>query len=142
MQIFEEVREDVIILKVSGQMTIRSDVDMLRDQIRSLAGFGINKLVVDFSQVDWFGSSMISVLTEGLTLIRESGGDLRLTGVGRRIERVLTVTGLEGIFRIFNGIDEGVESFQDEDVHTGERVVSLAQTARCSTGTDGNFFLC
>ena len=111
MQIFEEVREDVIILKVSGQMTIRSDVDMLRDQIRSLAGFGINKLVVDFSQVDWFGSSMISVLTEGLTLIRESGGDLRLTGVGRRIERVLTVTGLEGIFRIFNGIDEGVESF-------------------------------
>ena len=124
MQIYEEVREDVIILKVSGQMTIRSDVDMLRDQIRSLAGFGINKLVVDFSQVDWFGSSMISVLTEGLTLIRESGGDLRLTGVGRRIERVLIVTGLEGIFRIFNRIDEGVESFQDEDAHMGERVVA------------------
>ena len=124
MQIYEEVREDVIILKVSGQMTIRSDVDMLRDQIRSLAGFGINKLVVDFSQVDWFGSSMISVLTEGLTLIRESGGDLRLTGVGRRIERVLTVTGLEGIFWIFNRIDEGVESFQDEDAHMGERVVA------------------
>ena len=124
MQIFEEVRKDVIILKVGGQMTIRSDVDMLRDQIRSLAGFGISKLVVDFSMVDWFGSSMISVLTEGLTLIRESGGDLRLTGVGRRIERVLTVTGLEGIFRVFDRIDEGVESFQDEDVPTGEWVVA------------------
>ena len=99
-------------------------MDTLRDQIRSLAGFGINKLVVDFSMVDWVGSSMISVLTEGLTLIRESGGDLRLTGVGRRIERVLVVTGLDGIFRVFDRIDEGVESFQDEDVLTEEWVVA------------------
>ena len=124
MQIYEEIRDNVIVLKVDGQMTIQADADLLRDRIKSLARFGINRLVVDFSHVDRFGTSMIAVLIEGLTVLQNGGGDLRLTGVGRSIKRVLALTGLKGIFRVFNRTDEGVERFQDEDVRAGEPIVA------------------
>jgi len=44
-------------------------------------------------------------------LLRNAGGDLRLTGITKQIENILTVTHLTRIFRTLESVDQAVESY-------------------------------
>ncbi|MFH0945891.1 MAG: STAS domain-containing protein, partial [Planctomycetota bacterium] len=78
MQIEEKVQNDVVVLKVSKDLTTGQDVAPFHERIKSLSQGGANKVVVDFSSVRWFGSAMLGGLIAGLTTLRSAGGDLRL----------------------------------------------------------------
>ena len=55
--------------------------------------------MVDLSRVNRLGAAMLGELIRGLTTIRDVGGDLKLSGVSGRIERVLSTTKLSGVFK-------------------------------------------
>lgn len=115
MRISEKIRGDVAVLTLSGELMSGPEVAPFQDHIKKLAGEGVKKVVVDFSRVRWFGSAMLGVLTASLTTLRGEGGDLRLTGVTRKIESILMVTQLANIFKTLDTVDRAVESFADQD---------------------------
>ena len=112
MKIREDIRRDVAVLTVTGSLMNGPDVAPFHDYVKKLAESGITKVVVDFSKVKWFGSSMLGVLTASLTTLRNEGGDLRLTGITRKIESILMVTKLSAIFQTMETVDRAVASFQ------------------------------
>ena len=114
MNIKEEIREDVAILSVTGALMSGPEVAPFQDHIKRLVKDGIKNVVVDFSKVKWFGSSMLGVLTASLTTLRSEGGDLRLTGVTKKIESIMMVTRLAGIFRTLDSVDRAVASFKTQ----------------------------
>jgi len=114
MTIKEEIRNDIAILRVTGSLMSGPDVQPFHQHIQRLTLDGINKAIVDFSKVKWFGSSMLGVLTASLASLRKEGGDLRLTGVTNRIESILMVTKLASIFRTLDSVDLAVRSFIEE----------------------------
>ncbi len=111
MKIREEIREDVAVLSVRGELMSGPTVAPFHDHIRQLVKDGICKVVVDFSSVKWFGSSMLGVLTASMSTLRTAGGDLRLTGITKKIDSILMVTHLAGIFSTHPDVDKAVESF-------------------------------
>lgn len=115
MKISEKIRGDVVVLTLSGELMSGPEVAPFQDHVKKLASEGIKKVVVDFSRVRWFGSAMLGVLTASLTTLRGEGGDLRLTGVTRKIESILMVTQLANIFTTLDTVDRAVESFADQD---------------------------
>ena len=115
MRISEKIRGDVAVLTLSGELMSGPEVAPFQDHIKKLVNEGIKKVVVDFSRVRWFGSAMLGVLTASLTTLRGEGGDLRLTGVTRKIESILMVTQLANIFTTLDTVDRAVESFADQD---------------------------
>ena len=115
MRISEKIRGDVAVLTLSGELMSGPEVAPFQDHIKKLANGDIKKVVVDFSRVRWFGSAMLGVLTASLTTLRGEGGDLRLTGVTRKIESILMVTQLANIFKTLPTVDRAVESFADND---------------------------
>ncbi len=114
MKISEVIRGDVAVLTVTGALMSGPEVAPFQDHIKRLVKDGIRNVVVDFSNVKWFGSSMLGVLTASLTTLRSEGGDLRLTGVTKKIESILMVTRLASIFRTIDTADRAVASFQTE----------------------------
>ena len=114
MQIKEEIRGDVAVLAVKGALMSGPEVAGFHDHIKRLLKDGLCKVVVDFAKVKWFGSAMLGVLTASLTTLRSAGGDMRLTGVTKKIDSILMVTQLSGIFRTLDSVDRAVASFETE----------------------------
>ena len=114
MNIKEEIRENVAVLSVTGNLMSGPEVSPFQDHCKRLVKDGIKFVVVDFSKVRWFGSSMLGVLTASLTTLRSEGGDLRLTGITKKIESIMMVTRLSGIFRTLDTVDRAVASFQTQ----------------------------
>ena len=116
MKIREEIQNDVAILTLSGLLMSGPDVYPFHDHIKKSS---IKNVVVDFSNIKWLGSSMLGVLTASLTTLRNEGGDLRLTGVPEKIDSILMVTKLSGIFRTFDTVDQAVSSFNTQPPEAG-----------------------
>ena len=114
MHIQEEIRDDVAVMSINGDVMGGPDVASFRDHITRLIGAGITKVVIDFSGVKWFESSMLGMLTACLTMLRNAGGDLRLAGITEKIEEILRVTQLAGVFRTLDTVDRAVASFKTE----------------------------
>ena len=104
MKIDEDIQGDVALLSVSGALMSGPEVSEFHEHIKRLVKDGIVNVVADFSRVKWFGSSMLGVMTASLTTLRNEGGDLRLTGVTKKIESILMVTQLASIFRAYSYI--------------------------------------
>lgn len=111
LKIDEDIRDNVAILSISGALMSGPEVSEFHEHIKRLVKDGIVNVVADFSKVKWFGSSMLGVMTASLTTLRNEGGDLRLTGITKKIESILMVTQLASIFRTVDTVDRAVASF-------------------------------
>ena len=114
MKINEDIRGDVAVLTVTGALMSGPEVTRFHDHVKMLLKDGITNLVVDFSKVKWFGSAMLGVLTASLASLRAEGGDLRLTGITKKIESILMVTRLAGTFRTLDTIDRAISSYETQ----------------------------
>ena len=72
---------------------------------------GVVNVVVDFSKVKWFGSTMLGVLATSLKMLRDAGGDIRLAGIANRMESLMMVGQLSSHFRALETVDAAIESF-------------------------------
>ena len=112
MHIDEEIRGGVAVLTLSKAMTTGPDVAPFHDRVKTLARGGVRRVVVDFSQIQWFGSAMLGALIASLTTLRGVGGEMRLVGITERMGSVLSVTGLGKVFLTVDTVDRAVASFK------------------------------
>ena len=101
---------DVFILALSGSIDALT-APQISDQISALTASGKNKLVADFSGVDYTSSAGLRVLLGGVKETRALGGDLRLAAVQPEVLKVLKLSGFTTIMKLFEDVDTAVASF-------------------------------
>ncbi len=72
-------------------------------------------LVVDLSQVEFFGSSFIELLFRMWKRLNERSGRFALAGVSPYCEEVLTVTNLDKLWQTFETTEEAVAAVRDAE---------------------------
>ena len=92
-----------------GDMVLRSRVDTLIEQ-------GRLRIVVNLRDVTYVDSCGIGLLVAKFVSLRRKGGDLRFVHVTPRSHRLMEITKLIDIFRIFESEEEAVASFTSEPV--------------------------
>ena len=112
MEIREDIHDGVAVLAVTGRLSSGPEVAEFQDHIKKLAQRDLYNVVVDFSDVQWFGSAMLGVMTASLAILRKGGGDMRLTGVTSKIESILKVTRLTDVFKALSSVEQAVASFE------------------------------
>lgn len=95
----ERIQDGTAVVTISGDPIALPEVAPLRREISNLVNGGARTVVVDLSRVNHVGAAMLGELAMGVKTTRDAGGDLRLSGVSRRIRKVLTVTGLSRFFK-------------------------------------------
>ena len=102
---------DVTVVDAAGRITLGEGASAFRDMIRELAAAGNTKLLLNLSEVSYIDSSGIGEMVSGYTNITNSGGQLKLVGLSKRIKDLLQITKLYTVFEAYDDEAEAVRSF-------------------------------
>ncbi len=106
----EDVEIDGIpVVSASGEIDVAT-APPLRDRLQALTTSARSTVVVDLLGVTFLDSTALGVLVGALKRCREAGGDLPLVIDEPRILKVFEITGLTGVFPIFDSVRDAVRS--------------------------------
>ena len=83
---------DVTVVDVAGRITLGEGSSALRDTMRELVGKGQKKILLNLGDVTYIDSSGIGELVSGFTTVTNSGGNLKLLGLNKRVKDLLQIT--------------------------------------------------
>jgi anti-sigma B factor antagonist len=104
--------DDVVVLDLSGRITIGEGTVILRDTIRKLLEAGDRKFILNLSNCDYIDSSGLGELVTSFTTVRNAGGELKLVNLTRRVQDLLQITKLLTVFESYNDETEAVKSLR------------------------------
>ena len=102
---------DVTVMDAGGRITLGEGASAFRDMIRDLAAKGNKKLLLNLSEVSYIDSSGIGEMVSGFTTVTNSGGQLKLVGLSKRVKDLLQITKLYTVFEVYDDESEAVRSF-------------------------------
>jgi len=102
---------DVSVIDVSGRITLGEGSSTLRDALRGLVTQGQKKILLNLGEVSYIDSSGIGELVSGFTSVTNSGGQLKLLNLTKRVKDLLQITKLYTVFDVHESEASAVRSF-------------------------------
>ena len=102
---------DVTVVDVAGRITLGEGSSALRDTLRDLVTKGQKKILLNLGDVSYIDSSGIGELVSGFTTVTNSGGQLKLLGLNKRVKDLLQITKLYTVFDVHEEEAAAVRSF-------------------------------
>lgn len=96
----ERPADDLGVVVVGGEVDIFT-APQFKECLVELLDEGVNRLVVDLSDVTFIDSTALGVLIGGVRRVHGAGGSMSLVVTSRPVERVLGVTGLDRVFAMY-----------------------------------------
>jgi anti-sigma B factor antagonist len=116
MHISERTIGDVVVVDVSGKITLGEGDTILKDKLRSLVQQGQLKLLLNLADVTYIDSAGLGAIVQSYTTVTKQGGGLKLINATKRIHDLLAITKLLTVFDTFDNEAEGVTSFSAAQV--------------------------
>jgi anti-sigma B factor antagonist len=112
MQISERVVGSVVIVDVSGKVTLGDGGDtILKDKMGSLIQQGHKKLLLNLGDVSYVDSAGLGEIVQAYATVSKNGGALKLLNTTKRIKDLLSITKLLTVFECHDNEAEAVKSF-------------------------------
>lgn len=102
---------DVVVIDVSGRITLGKGSSSLREGIRELMAQGSRKILLNLGEVSYIDSSGIGELVSAFTSVANQGGQLKLLNLTKRVKDLLQITKLYTVFDIYDNEASAVASF-------------------------------
>ena len=102
---------DVVILRVNEPRLTYPILGDFATTATTLIGNGQKKIVVDLSPVGYVDSATIGCLMDLYRQATAAGGVLKLAGVQKRVETMLTMTGAQNFLEIHADEASAIKSF-------------------------------
>src|SRR5262245_16137406 len=104
--------DDVVVLDLSGRITIGEGTLILRDSIKKLLDDGDRKFLLNLADVDYIDSSGLGELVTSFTTVRNQNGRLKLLNLTRRVRDLLQITKLLTVFETFDNEAEALKTLR------------------------------
>jgi anti-sigma B factor antagonist len=101
------VNGDWMVLTVAGEVDLNT-APQLKERINGLIAQGHANLVVDLEGVEFMDSTGLSALVSGLMRTSESGGGMAVVCTRPQVLRLLTLTGLDQVLKVYGSVAEAV----------------------------------
>lgn len=112
MTIKEEIRDNVALLFLKGNMMGGPESMAVHEKVKSLIGDKMTKVVIDLSKVKWMNSSGLGALMASMTSLKNADGELKISGATEKIKNLFMITKLLTIFDTYETADRAVASFK------------------------------
>jgi len=103
--------DGVTIVDCSGRITLGEGSVILRDSVRDLLAKGNKKILLNLGDVNYIDSSGIGELVSGFTTVTNSGGQLKLLNLNKRVKDLLQITKLYTVFDVHEDEAGAIRSF-------------------------------
>jgi anti-sigma B factor antagonist len=104
-----KIEKGTILLQLEGDLIGEQSGIEIVDLVNNYINEGIVKLAVDLSNVRYMNSSGIGVLITLLTKLRNAGGEMAIINPSEQIKKLLIITKLNTIFRVYASGSEAIE---------------------------------
>ena len=111
MNLITERNQDVSIVRVNETRLMYPILSEFANTITSLIGGGDRKLLLDLTTVTYVDSATIGCLMDLYRQTAAAGGTMKLTGVQKRVETMLTMTGAHNFLEMHPDEASAVRSF-------------------------------
>ncbi len=112
MKIKSRKEENVTILDLDGKLTIGTGDVQLRAAILDLLDDGAQKILLNLKKVKSMDSSGLGELVRAKATCESAGVTIKLLHVEDKVEQVLEMTRLIGVFDTFNDEIDAIASFR------------------------------
>jgi len=108
---FEWEVGNVVVLHLTGPITLGQATQKLREIIRDTLAAGRKNILLNMAEVYYMDSSGLGELAAAYTSITHQGGKLKLMKLAPRVKDLVQLTRLYQLFEVFNDEDSAVRSF-------------------------------
>jgi anti-sigma B factor antagonist len=105
--------DGITIMDLSGRITLGEGSVTLRDAVRDVLAKGSNKILLNLGDISYIDSSGIGELVSGYTAVKNSGGELKLLNLTKKVHDLLQITKLYTVFDVKDDEASAVASFAD-----------------------------
>ena len=114
MELAERRIGEVVVLDLSGRLTLGTDSMRLKDKINSVIHQGSRQILLNLGDVSYIDSGGLGQLVSSFTSVRRENGQLKLFNVGKRAKDLLAMTKLLMVFDTYDSEAEALTSFQSD----------------------------
>jgi anti-anti-sigma factor len=111
MNLTTDRHQDVSIIRVNETRLMYPILSEFANTVTSLIGNGERKVLLDMSAVTYVDSATIGCLMDLYRQASAAGGSLKLAGVQKRVETMLTMTGAQNFLEIHADEAAAIKSF-------------------------------
>lgn len=111
MKIETRTAGDVKILDCSGRITLGEGTMIIRNTVRDLLGGENKKIILNLAEVNYIDSSGIGELVSTYTTVTNSGGQLKLLNLTKKIQELMAITKLLTVFQVYGDEQSALSSF-------------------------------
>jgi anti-sigma B factor antagonist len=103
--------EGITVVDAVGRLTLNDSRTQLRDLIHVLSGDGQRKFLFNLAGVEFIDSDGMGELVRCYSAVRQSGGELKLVHVNKKVQDLLELTRISTLFEIYSEERAALEAF-------------------------------
>ena len=104
--------QGVTVIDASGSLTLGAGGTVLRDLLHVMVSKGEKRFVLNLRDVHFIDSFGIGELVRSYATVRRRGGELKLTGVTKKVHDLLEITKLDAFFEIHGDEQAALAGFR------------------------------
>lgn len=112
LQISERHMDEVVVLELSGRLTLGPGCTTLEGRLQELVEAGSRAVLLHCGSLSALDSQGIKVLVTGTTRLQEKGGRLKFCCLPARVHEVLQMTRLLTVLETFPSEADALSSFK------------------------------
>jgi anti-sigma B factor antagonist len=101
----------IIIIDLTGQLTLGEASAALRDEVRDQVSHGYNKILLNLADITYIDSAGLGELTAAYTSVKNRGGQLKLLSLTKRVHDLMQITKLYTVFEVYDDEKTAIASF-------------------------------
>lgn len=117
MNLTTDHQHDIAIVRVKEARMMYPLLSEFSTTVKNLIDGGHRKVLVDLSAVGYVDSATIGCLMDLYRQMSASGGSFKLSGVQKRVETMLTMTGAQNFIDVHLDEAQAVRSFGGPHAH-------------------------
>ena len=110
MNIIERTLNDVTVLDLEGNLALEGNAQF-RKRVTAIIEAGARKLIVNMARVKYMDSSGLGELISCYTSLQRMSGRIKLLHLSDRLQHLLVITKLTGVFETFDSEPAAISSF-------------------------------
>jgi anti-anti-sigma factor len=111
MNVKTEQSGDVSIVRVGESRMMYPMLGEFSEAVSALVAGGAKRIVIDLAKVTYVDSATIGCFMDQYRTVSGVGGSIRLAGVQKRVETMLTMTGTQNFIPLFADEAAALRSF-------------------------------
>lgn len=100
------------VISLKGELIDKMQANEMLTEIEKYITSSSNQFILDMSELKYLNSSGLGILISILTKVRKAGGEVLIAGVTKKVNELLIITKLNGVFNVCENVEDAIKKLK------------------------------